>query len=184
GGPASARGRRAVRAATLIFGAPALAVATRASLEEFGGGLEVARSGTVRPLVLARDGSRLAVSLENPWNSSDTVPLAALPPFLVRAFVLSEDQHFLEHSGVDWPARLAALATDVRHGGAVRGASTITEQVVRLLHPRPRTPWSRWLEGFEARRLEARYGKEEILTFYLNQVPYAARRRGVVQAAR
>ena len=66
----------------------------------------------------------------------------------------------------------------------VRGASTITEQVVRILHPRPRTLWSRWLEGIEAGQLEKRFSKTEILEFYLNQVPYARQRRGVLQAAR
>jgi penicillin-binding protein 1C len=53
-----------------------------------------------------------------------------------------------------------------------------------MIHPRPRNPWSRWVEGFEAARLEARFSKRQILEFYLNQVPYTERRRGVVQAAR
>ncbi|MBT3260447.1 MAG: penicillin-binding protein 1C, partial [Deltaproteobacteria bacterium] len=44
--------------------------------------------------------------------------------------------------------------------------------------------WARWLEGFEAARLEKVFSKEQILECYLNQVPYAAQRRGVVQAAR
>jgi len=35
-----------------------------------------------------------------------------------------------------------------------------------MLHPRPRTVWSRWLEGFEAMRLEARFPKTAILEFY------------------
>jgi len=112
------------------------------------------------------------------------MPLAAVPEFLTQAFIQSEDQRFYQHHGVDWSARWAALWQNLRHGRAVRGASTITEQVVRMLHPRPRTLWSRWLEGFEAGRLEARATKQQILEFYLNQVPYAYRRRGVVQAAR
>jgi penicillin-binding protein 1C len=66
----------------------------------------------------------------------------------------------------------------------VRGASTITEQVVRILHPRKRSLWARCVEGIEARRLERRFSKGEILDFYLNQVPFSARRRGVAQAAR
>jgi penicillin-binding protein 1C len=138
----------------------------------------------VKPTVLARDGTRLSVSLENAWNTSDWVPLASMPPLLVRAFIESEDRHFYEHHGVDWAARGAAAWLDLKHGAGKRGASTITEQVVRLLHPRPRTPWSRWLEGFEASRLERRANKQEILTFYLNEVPYTERRRGVEQAAR
>jgi penicillin-binding protein 1C len=52
-----------------------------------------------------------------------------------------------------------------------------------MLHPRPRTVWSKWLEGFEATSLERHVSKAEILEFYLNQVPYAAQRRGVAQAA-
>jgi penicillin-binding protein 1C len=53
-----------------------------------------------------------------------------------------------------------------------------------MIHPRPRTFWSKWLEGLEALSLEMRVSKPAILEFYLNQVPYAANRRGVVQAAR
>ena len=52
-----------------------------------------------------------------------------------------------------------------------------------MLVPRPRTLWSKWLEGFDAHRLEMRYSKADILEFYLNQVPYAANRRGIANAA-
>jgi penicillin-binding protein 1C len=171
-------------AATACVAGGVLALATKRSLQDFPTGLDVAREGIVKPVVLARDGTRLSVSLQNAWNTTDNVPLQDMPAFLKRAFVLSEDQHFYEHHGVDWSARFAALGQNLIHGAAVRGASTITEQVVRLLHPRPRTIWSRWIEGFEAQRLEARFSKNEILAFYLNQVPYTARRRGVLQAAR
>jgi penicillin-binding protein 1C len=54
---------------------------------------------------------------------------------------------------------------------------------VRLIHKRPRTLWSRWIEGFEAGNLESLYSKADILEFYLNQVPYQNRRRGIKQAA-
>ena len=77
-----------------------------------------------------------------------------------------------------------AAFQNVKSFRTVRGASTITEQVVRMWRPRPRTLWSRWLEGFEAARLEKVFSKSQILECYLNQVPYGARRRGVVQAAR
>ena len=109
--------------------------------------------------------------------------LHEIPPFLRAAFVAAEDKRFFEHGGPDWSARLSAVWTNVKSGRAVRGASTISEQVVRMLHPRPRSVWSRWLEGWEARELERRFTKNEILEFYLNQVPYASNRRGVQQAA-
>jgi len=132
---------------------------------------------------LDRNGERLNVTLQNQWNYSDHLPLHAMPPLLLKAFVNAEDRHFFEHGGVDWPARFHALSQNLLAHRVVRGASTISEQVVRLLHPRPRTYWSRWLEGWEAMRLEHKFTKGEILEFYLNQVPYGRQRRGVVQAA-
>jgi penicillin-binding protein 1C len=134
--------------------------------------------------VLDRRGVLLSATFQNPWNVHDIVPLHYTPAFLQHAFIQAEDQRFYRHGGVDWYARAHALFQNLRAWRIVRGASTITEQVVRLLHPRPRTLWARWLEGFEARRLEARFPKATILEFYLNQVPYARQRRGVVQAAR
>jgi penicillin-binding protein 1C len=161
-----------------------LAWATHRSILEFPDNPLVLADSAVKSQVLARDGTPLSYTLENGWNMTDTVPLAAVPTLLQRAFIMAEDQHFYEHHGVDWPARFAAAWQNIRAMAGVRGAGSITEQVVRMIHPRPRTLWSHWIEGFEAARLERRLSKAQILTFYLNQVPYADRRRGVVQAAR
>src|ERR1700733_4287120 len=158
--------------------------ATRMAMRDFPDDLESLTGSALKSKVLARDGTPLSYTLENTWNTTDVVPLADVPTLLQTAFITAEDQHFYEHQGVDWTARFAALWLDVRQGAAIRGASTITEQVVRMLHPRPRNLWSRWVEGFEAARLDARQSKAAILEFYLNQVPYAERSRGVIQAAR
>lgn len=131
-----------------------------------------------------RHGLPLSVTYANTFNYHDFVPLHRIPAPLRQAFILSEDKRFYRHHGVDWLARLCALGQNIRALRAVRGASTLSEQVVRILHPRPRTVWSRWVEGFEATRLEKRFNKDQILEFYLNQVPFAARRRGVLQAGR
>ncbi len=133
---------------------------------------------------LDRNGVALSVTYDNPWNVHDWLALHEIPTLLQEAFIVSEDRRFYRHDGVDWLARAHAMLQNVRAMRAVRGASTITEQVVRILHPRPRTLWSRWLEGIEAVRLEKRFAKTEIFEFYLNQVPYARQRRGVLQAAR
>jgi penicillin-binding protein 1C len=185
----TARRSRRLRGARVVLGcvlaaAVLLAAATWASLRDFPADLNSLTGTAVKSQVLASDGTPLSYTLENAWNTTDTVPLAAVPTLLQTAFIVAEDQHFYQHHGVDWPARCAALWLDVREGAAVRGASSITEQAVRMIHPRPRNPWSRWVEGFEAARLEARFSKRQILEFYLNQVPYTERRRGVVQAAR
>lgn len=130
-----------------------------------------------------RNGVPLSISYQNRWNNYDHIPLYQIPGFLKKAFVLSEDKRFYQHAGVDWQARGSALWQTLRHGKNQRGASTISEQVVRMLHPRPRNLWSKWLEGWEAAQLEKAYRKEDILEFYLNQLPYASNRRGIVQAA-
>ncbi len=133
--------------------------------------------------VLDRHGAPLSMTFQNAWNLHHIVPLHNIPERLQLAFLLAEDQRFYQHDGVDWLARAHALWQNLRARRVVRGASTISEQVVRILHPRPRTLWARWLETFEAVQLEQRFDKAEILAFYLNQVPYARQRRGVLQAA-
>ena len=134
--------------------------------------------------VLDRHGAPLSLTLQNDWNLHHIVPLHQIPTLLQHAFILAEDQRFHQHHGVDWRARAHALWQNLQARRVVRGASTISEQVVRMLHPRSRTLWSRWLETFESAQLDRRFHKADILAFYLNQVPYGRQRRGVLQAAR
>ncbi|QQG35801.1 MAG: transglycosylase domain-containing protein [Micavibrio aeruginosavorus] len=143
-----------------------------------------AYSGAVQGQILDRNGVPLTYSYDDRWNAHELLPLYEIPDFLRQAFIRSEDRRFYEHRGVDWQARAGALWQNVRYRRTVRGASTITEQVVRMIHPRPRTLWSKYIEGFEASQLEKKYSKTQILEFYLNQLPYAANRRGIAQAAR
>lgn len=135
--------------------------------------------------ILDRDGQPLEFSYQNHWNVYDNIQLHQLPELLINAFIISEDKRFFEHSGVDWIAKSNAILQRFGNGQSSRGgASTITEQVVRMLHHRKRTIWSKWIESLEAITLELSANKADILEFYLNQVPYRSNRRGVVQAAR
>jgi penicillin-binding protein 1C len=143
-----------------------------------------AASPVARTRYTDRAGTPLNETLANAWNLHARLPLHEIPPLLQAAMITAEDQRFWQHHGADWMARAHAAVQNLRAGRVVRGASTISEQVVRLLQPRPRDPWSRWLEGWEAWWLEARFGKPALLEFYFNQVPYAAQRRGVLAAAR
>lgn len=158
--------------------------ATHIELKPSPTSLQTVLSDVQRLQVLDRLGRPLSVSYQNRWNLYDALPLYEIPSLLQEAFVVSEDKRFFEHRGDDWRARLHAVWQNIKSFSKVRGASTITEQVIRLLHPRPRSLWSRWIEGWEARSLEKKVSKADILEFYLNQVSYAANRRGVVQAAR
>ena len=134
--------------------------------------------------VLDRRGTPLSVTYQNELNITDIVKLENIPPLLKTAFVVAEDKNFYTHKGVDWLARASALKQNISKLKIVRGASTISEQVVKILHPRKRNLWARWIETFEAYQLDKKFPKDEILEFYLNQVPYAGQRRGIVQAAR
>ena len=118
--------------------------------------------------VVDRNNSPLSVSYQNRWNSYDYVPLHKIPKLLQDAFILSEDQHFYSHNGLDWNARAMAVWQAVRLQKVTRGASTISEQVVRMLHPRPRTLWSKWIETFEVSDLEEKYSKSELFEFYFS----------------
>lgn len=173
------------------FGAASLiglAALTLFSLQSIPDRPEALFGPVARPMILDRYGHRLTASFINEWNVDDQERLEKMPEFLVRAFVTAEDKRFFEHWGVDWRARGSAIWSGfkslLRSGRVRRGASTITEQVVRILHPRPRTVWSRWLETFEAYELERKWSKFDILDFYLNQVPFGGLRRGVIPAAR
>ncbi len=130
-----------------------------------------------------RSGEPLSATFQNRWNLQRPLALHEIPTLLKTAFILSEDKRFYEHSGVDWTARFHALYQWATTGQMHRGASSISEQVVRILNPRPRTLWSKWMETVEVLALESHKDKDSILEFYLNQVPYAANRRGVAQAA-
>jgi penicillin-binding protein 1C len=166
------------------FGVAGILGATLAALAPLPERLLPAGESEIGARYVDRRGELLSVTYENQWNLHDRAPLHEIPAILTEAFVTAEDKRFYEHHGIDWAARLHAAWTNLTSLRTVRGASTITEQVVRMIHPRPRTLWSRWVEGFDATRLERRFEKAEILEFYLNQVPYARMRRGVKQAAR
>lgn len=157
---------------------------TEAALQPVPHNLDGVLKSVVRARVTDRYGTVLNSTYINQWNLHDIVALHEIPPFLTNAFVLAEDKRFFDHSGPDWAARFSALGGNIAAMRGVRGASTITEQVVRMIHPRPRTLWARWLEGWEAGQMEQTQSKADILEFYLNQVPYAANRRGVAQASR
>ncbi len=168
----------------LIFFTAGLFVCTFYSLTPIEKSLHSIVSDVQTLRVTDRNGEPLGITYENRWNLYDRVALYEVPAFLKTGFLHSEDRRFFEHGGVDWSARLAAAYQNIKQFRTVRGASTITEQVVRLIHPRPRSLWSRWLEGFEAQQLEQSVSKAELFEFYLNQVPYGSNRRGIAQAAR
>lgn len=170
-------------AALAVVAAVALAVATWRALPPLPATLVSAAPSSAPLHFVAADGTPLNRSYRGRFNRVDALPSWRMPSLLRTAFVASEDRRYWQHGGVDWRARFAALWGNLRAGQVERGASTIGEQVTRILQPRPHTYWSHWIAGIEAGRLLRHFGHAQVLDFYLNQVPYGARRRGVAQAA-
>ena len=169
-------------AAVGLVAAAGLAVATWQALMPLPASLKPTNADVAQQ-VLAADGTPLNRSFTGRLNATATLPMWQVPKLIRTAFRVSEDKHFWQHGGADWTARLAALWGNLRAGHVVRGASTIGEQVARIIEPRRSSYWSHWMAGFDASRLLHRFGHAAVFEFYLNQVPYGARRRGVVAAA-
>jgi len=113
------------------------------------------------------------------------VPLSAVSSNLVRAIIAIEDQRFYEHRGFD-PIRIASAAlANIRHGRAVQGGSTITQQLARQSFLTPDKTLHRKLqELILAERIEHLYSKNEILHLYLNKVYFGDGLYGAEAASR
>ena len=114
------------------------------------------------------------------------VSLSDMGEYLPRITVALEDKRFQSHSGIDIRAVCAALWHDLQSRRIVSGASTITEQLIKIssASPRPRSLLSKLSEAAAAWKLERRWGKSQILAAYLNRVSYGNRRLGPEAAAR
>lgn len=140
--------------------------------------LEAAASTRMR----AWDGTLLA---ELASERREILPLETFPPKLLQAFVAIEDRRFYEHTGLDYRGMLRAFVANLRAGRIVQGGSTITQQVARsFLRTSEQTLQRKIREAILARRLEARYEKNQILTLYLNQIFLGHQSYGVAAAAR
>jgi len=120
-----------------------------------------------------------------------------LSPALVAALISTEDMRFYSHSGIDFIS-LARVAVKTLALGNWRqgGGSTITQQLAKNLYPRDTAVYnnpiskgsklviSKLKEWITAVMLEYNYTKEEIITMYLNTVPYGSNAYGIKSAAR
>ncbi len=127
-----------------------------------------------------QDGALLA---EFATQHRSLVPLERIPRTLVDAFIATEDRRFFRHGGIDYRGTLRALVTNLRAGQVAQGGSTITQQVAKSFLSSERSFSRKIREAILARRLEARFSKEEILATYLNQIYLGNGAYGVGAAA-
>ncbi|HYK77467.1 MAG TPA: transglycosylase domain-containing protein [Daejeonella sp.] len=119
-----------------------------------------------------------------------------IAPGVIDALVATEDVRFFKHSGIDLRSLISSTISTAQ--GDKRGASTITQQLAKNLYstrnqksqglikyiPGVRTLVYKLKEWLTAYKLEKNYSKEDILTLYLNTVPFGNNTYGIKTASR
>ncbi len=112
------------------------------------------------------------------------VPLNRVSSHFIRAVIATEDHRFQDHNGVDKLRTLKALWITLFKPGRIEGASTITQQLAKNLFFSFRRSYKRkFRELLVALQIENRYGKQEILEAYVNQIAFGPKAYGIEQAA-
>ena len=137
------------------------------------------------PRYLDRHGQTMRVFLapDDSWH----FPLSDLDlvsPSLQHAVLTYEDRWFYWHFGFN-PISLAnALIGNFKAGERVRGGSTITMQLARLIEPKNRTVYHKLVEIFRSIQIEMALSKKQIFTTYLNLAPYGGNIVGISAASK
>ena len=113
------------------------------------------------------------------------IPFEDIPDFVKQATISVEDNAFYSHPAFDWRGIVRSIFTDIIRGGVVQGGSTITQQLAKKAFLSDEKTLTRKIKELAlAWKLEGRYSKDEILSLYLNQVPYGGNSYGIEAAAR
>jgi penicillin-binding protein 1A len=108
-----------------------------------------------------------------------------MPLILQDAVVATEDERFYHHHGIDILGVIRALPYDITHFSFAEGASTITEQLAKVLYldGNDHNPWRKLEDAAVAFKLENQYSKAQILAAYLNSAYFGEHAYGVQAAA-
>lgn len=135
------------------------------------------------PLVYDREGNLLYTRLTPDEKWRLYLQPSDITPLMKKAILAKEDRWFYYHPGVNPFAIIRAGFRNIFTGKRTSGASTITMQLARLLHPRKRNIGSKVIEMFRALQLEWHFSKKEILRMYLNLAPYGGNIEGLASAS-
>jgi penicillin-binding protein 1C len=138
--------------------------------------------------ILDRNGNLLYEILDPTAGRRTYVYLKDISPFMVAATIATEDEDFYSHPGFSFFAVIRAFLQNIMSGEVVSGASTITQQVARMLVLDPEEAYQRTYlrkvkEAIVAIEITRRYTKDEILELYLNESFYGNLAYGVEAAA-
>ena len=122
-------------------------------------------------------------------ENRSNIRLDEISPHVVNALIATEDSRFYEHRGIDEIALLRVFVKSILlQNSSAGGGSTLSQQVAKNLYPRTdygffSLPVNKLRESIIAYRMERVYSKEEILTLYLNTVPFSENIFGIEVAA-
>jgi penicillin-binding protein 1A len=145
------------------------------------------KTGDYHPKVVTRvqaaDGQLIGEIFE---ERRTVIPRERIPRLVIDAFVDAEDAQFFEHGGINYMGMARALLQALVQGTHLRGASTLTQQLVKtyVLKSSERSLKRKVQEMYLSLRLEKKLSKEEILWLYLNQIYFGHGRYGIEEAAR
>ncbi|MCL6611946.1 MAG: penicillin-binding protein 1A [Peptococcaceae bacterium] len=132
-------------------------------------------------LIYDKDNKLVAkVGIEN------RVPISIneMPDIVKKAFLAAEDHRFYDHHGFDFRGIMRAVFIDITGGGKHQGASTITQQLVKLSFLSPEKTFKRKIqEVILAVQVERHYSKDEILEMYMNKIYFGQGAYGIQAAA-
>jgi len=112
------------------------------------------------------------------------IPLSSVPVHVRDAFLAAEDLRFYAHPGIDFVRIAGAVLSNFRSGSYIEGASTITQQLIKLSHlSEEKTVARKMQEAYLALELERNYSKDQILEMYLNFVNFGSGAYGLQAAA-
>lgn len=134
------------------------------------------------PVTLKDDNGLIFAEEYIEWRNP--LPLSSIPLFARLLFLESEDTGFYEHKGYDIAAIVRAFAVNTASDDVSQGASTITQQVVRMRFLSTEKTYERKLtELFYAAELEKQSTKDEILEMYMNEMYFGHQVYGIGAAA-
>ncbi|MGG0643277.1 transglycosylase domain-containing protein [Sporosarcina gallistercoris] len=144
--------------------------------------IELSEPVVTIPMSLFDRNGRLFAEEYAEWR--DPLALSEIPLFAKQLFLESEDKGFYEHRGYDVAAIARAFAVNANSNGLSQGASTITQQVVRMRFLSPEKTYERkFKEILYAAELEKQSTKDEILEMYLNEMFFGNQVYGIGAAA-
>jgi 1A family penicillin-binding protein len=130
-----------------------------------------------------RTGEILLYEIHGSQNRT-VVSSADIPDHVKKAVVAVEDQGFYNHSAIDIKGTIRALIVNLMKGKFLQGGSTITQQLAKNVFLTSEKTISRKIkELILAYWIEKQYSKDEIITFYLNQVNFGSNIYGIEAAS-